>query len=163
MVAMMRLAIVALACSACIHRSTISDPHAGQARLEFHNVAGGPVCELHVFRFGQSDEGANRISANTELPSGMHLDMWLPPDTYQIRAGGCPYEKQQVGGYVASESLPRDGIAVLFREDDAQSKSTADALVHAHENSALIPAKLVFNANATKKPAEVAPTPGSRR
>lgn len=147
----------------CIHRPTISDPHAGQARLEVHNVAGGPVCELHVFRFGQSDEGVNRIAAGTELPSGMHLDLWLAPDTYQVRMGGCPYEKQQVGGYVASEALPRDGIVVLFREDDAQSKSTADALVHAHENSALIPAKLLFNANPTKKPVTVTPTPGSRR
>jgi hypothetical protein len=147
----------------CIGRSTISNPHEGLARLEFHNVAGGPVCELHVFRFGQTDEGPNRIAANAELPSGMHVDMWLTPDTYQVRAAGCPYEKQQIGGYVASEALPRDGLVVLFREDDAQSKATADALVHAHENSALMPAKLLFNANATKKPTTVTPTPGSRR
>jgi hypothetical protein len=146
----------------CIGRSTISNPHEGLARLEFHNVAGGPVCELHVFKFGQTDEGPNRIAANTELPSGMHIDMWLTPDTYQVRAGGCPYEKQQVRGYVASEALPRDGLVVLFREDDAQSKATADALVHAHENSALMPAKLLFNANATKKPANVLPPPGAR-
>ena len=146
----------------CIGRSTISNPHEGLARLEFHNVAGGPVCELHVFKFGQSDEGVNRIAANTELPSGMHLDLWLEPNTYQVRAGGCSYEKQQVSGYVASEALPRDGLVVLFREDDAQSKATADALVHAHENSALMPAKLLFNANAAKKPSTVTPTPGSR-
>lgn len=152
----------ALLLTGCIGRSTISNPHEGLARLEVHNVAGGPICELHVFKFGQTEEGVNRIAANAELPSGMHVDLWLTPDTYQVRTGGCPYEKQQVSGYVASEPLPRDGIVVLFREDDPQSKAAADALVHAHENSALMPAKLLHNANPTKKPAATTPTPGSR-
>ena len=149
--------------SGCIGRATLRDPHEGQVRLQFHNVAGGPICELYVFPFGQTNEGANRIAPDTELPTGMRVDVWLEPNTYQVRAAGCPYETTRVAGYAASAPLPMNGLAVLYREDDAASKAAADALVHAHENSTLIPAKLGYVKSAPKKPTTVKPVPGSRR
>jgi hypothetical protein len=154
------LAIVVL--SGCIGRATARNPHEGEVRLQFHNVTGGPICELYVFSFGQTNEGANRIAADTELPTGKRVDLWLAPNTYQLRAAGCPYESTQIGGYAASAPLPMNGLAVIYREDDAASKSAAEALVHAHENSTLIPAKLGFVKSPPKKPPTVKPVPGSR-
>lgn len=156
------LAILLLA-SACIGRATMRDPHEGQIRLQFHNVSGGPICELYVFPFGQTNEGPDRIAPDTELPTGQHVVLWLEPNTYQLRAAGCPYESTQINGYAASAPLPMEGLAVIFREDDAASKAAADALVHAHENSTLIPAKLGYVKSPPKKPPTIKPVPGARR
>lgn len=154
--------LAVLLVSACIGRATVRDPHEGQVRLQFHNVAGGPICELYVFPFGQTNEGTNRIASGTELPTGKHVVLWLEPNTYQLRAAGCPYESTQVGGYAASAPLPMHGLAVIYREDDGASKSAAEALVHAHENSTLIPAKLGYVKSPQKKPPTIKPVLGSR-
>jgi hypothetical protein len=147
-------AVVALALAACVG-STIRDPHAGQLELTFHNEAGGPICALHIYPHAQAQPGNNFLDPDTEIGSGDSVDFWLEPGTYQIRAEGCPYEKQKVSGYAPQVIMNTKGVAVLFREDDAKSKDAAQTIVHENYNGTMIPAKLTANSNAAKKPATV--------
>jgi hypothetical protein len=149
-------AVAALALTACVG-TTIRDPHAGQFKLTFHNEAGGPVCALHIYPHAQAQPGNNFLDPDTEIPTGDSIDYWLEPGTYQIRAEGCPYEKQKVGGFAPQVILNQAGVAVLFREDDAKSKDAAQTIVHDNHNGTMIPAKLTANSNASKKPTIVRP------
>ena len=151
-------AIVALALTACVGRGTAwRDPHAGQFKLTFHNQAGGPVCALYIFPHAQAQPGNNFLEPDTEIGSGDSIDYWLEPGTYQVRAEGCPYEKQQVGGFAPQVIMNRAGVVVLFREDDAKSKDAAQTIVHDNYNGTMIPAKLTANGSASKKPPTVRP------
>jgi hypothetical protein len=150
-------AAAALALAGCVG-PTMHNPHEGQRKISFHNEALGPVCALYIYPFGQQQPSNNFLDANTEIPSGGEVDYWVPPNTYQIHAEGCPYEKTQVGGYAPQVIMDRaDGVAVLFREDDPKSKEAAQAIVHAHENGTMIPAKLTAVKNPDKKPPTVLP------
>jgi hypothetical protein len=150
-------AIVACALTGCLG-PTIKDPHAGQRKIAFHNEALGPVCGLYIYPFGQQQQSNNFLDPGTEIPSGGGVAYWVPPSTYQIHAEGCPYEKTQVGGYAPQVILDKaDGVAVLFREDDAKSKEAAQAIVHAQENGTMIPAKLTAVSSPSKKPPTVVP------
>jgi hypothetical protein len=151
-------AAIVLALTGCSGPTLMSkDPHAGEYKLSFHNEAGGPVCALFIYPFGQREPSNNILDANTEVASGGEIATWIAPNTYQIHADGCPYEKQQVGGYAPQVIMNADGVAVLYREDDAKSKDAAQAYVHDSHNGTMIPAKLTFNANPSKKPATVTP------
>ncbi|HUS31883.1 MAG TPA: hypothetical protein VMZ53_25455 [Kofleriaceae bacterium] len=150
-------AAVALGLCGCVG-PTIRDPHAGQRRLTFHNEAGGPVCRLSIYPFGQSQPSNNFLEADTEIPSGGSVDYWVTPSTYQVHAEGCPYEKTQVGGYAPQVIMEKaDAVTVLFREDDAKSKDAAQAIVHAHQNGTMIPAKLTVVGKPAARPTTVRP------
>src|SRR5262245_51373702 len=94
------LLVLVVLLGGCPSHPIINDVHKGQHRITFHNEAGGFVCELYVFPFGQSQIGNNLIAPDTDVASGDSTDVWLPPNTYQVQVVGCRYEKQQVNGYV---------------------------------------------------------------
>lgn len=130
--------------------------HPGKLELAFHNEAGGPVCKVYVYPFGQQEPTNNiLLDADTEIPSGGSLATWLEPGTYQINAQGCPYEKQQVGGFAPQVIMNISGVAVLYKEEDAKSKEAAQAVVHDSHNGTMIPAKVTLEQNPIKKPATV--------
>lgn len=133
------------------------DPHAGMLELTIHNEAGGPVCGVFVYPFGQPEPSNNILDADTEVPASGEIRTWVKPDTYQIHVEGCPYEKLSIGGYAPQVIMNTDGVAAIYREDDAKSKDAAQAVVHDSHNGTMIPAKLTANAHPSKKPGNVHP------
>src|SRR5262245_55258287 len=84
-------AIVALATvsalGACVG-PTIKTKHPGQLELKFHNEAGGPVCKVFVYPFGQQEPSNNILEVDTEITTGGSVATWVEPGTYQINAQG---------------------------------------------------------------------------
>jgi hypothetical protein len=139
----------------------LRDPHAGQFKLTFHNVTGGPVCGIHVFPFGRTEEGASWLPPNTEVSAGGVVELWVQPDTYQFHATACPYEREQITGYVPSVVMNMNGMVVLYNEADARSKDAAVALAHEHTNSTMIPAKYKRDETPAPRPAGLRSAPRS--
>jgi hypothetical protein len=137
----------------CPARPTLRDPHEGERKLTFHNLAGGSVCGLYVYPIAQTQEGSNRLAPNAELRGGDTLRLWLVPADYQVRATGCPYETLDVSGFITNVRLGDDGIVVLFREDDPKSNEAAMAIAHEHDNTFLVPAKLHLVKHPTSRSA----------
>jgi hypothetical protein len=129
------------------------NPHEGEHSLIFHNLAGGSVCGVFVFRVADDSPGVNRIVSNGELGSGDTLELWLVPGDYQVRATGCSDKKLDVRGYTTNVRLNMNGTIVLYREDDATSKAEATRLAHENENTYLVLAKV----QAIKHPAPRTP------
>lgn len=146
-------AVVATGCSGT--PTMMHDPHAGKLELAFHNEAGGPVCGVFIYPFSQPQPSNNILDADTDLPAGGQVSTWVAPDTYQIHVDGCPYEKLKIDGYAPQVIMNTDGVAAIYREDDAKSKDAAQAVVHDSHNGTLIPAKLTANAHPSAKPATV--------
>lgn len=140
----MALAMSIAACGSA--RTAIEgDPHAGQHQLTFHNETGGTVCALHIFPEGETREGESWLPAATEVGKGAKYTVWVEPGTYQVRVVGCARERMQVNGYAPQVIMNRDGVVVLFSEDNAASVEAAGALAHANPNSTRIPAKITIN------------------
>jgi len=126
------------------------NPHEGEHQLTFHNLAGGSVCGVYVFRVAEDNQGGNRLT-NSELRNNETLQLWLTPGDYQVRATGCSYEKLDVRGYTTNVRLNMDGNIVLYREDDAKSKAAATQLAHDNENTYLVLAKVQFVKHPTSR------------
>src|SRR5262245_48038925 len=129
------LAVVA-GCAAAMQRR---NPHEGELKLTFHNMAGGSICGVVVFPVTET-ESANRLKA--ELPTGETFSLWLVPGDYQVRADGCTFEKLDMRGFTTNVRLNMDGNVVLYREDDAKSKAAATSFAHDNENTYLVLAKV---------------------
>ncbi|HSD87313.1 MAG TPA: hypothetical protein VLB44_07350 [Kofleriaceae bacterium] len=158
---MWKCAVLALV-AGCVG-PTMRDRHPGQLKLTFHNEAGGPVCGLYIYPFGQTAQGQNWLQPDTEIASGNWIEFWVSSETtYQFRVEGCPYEHQLLHGYAPSIVMNEPAVAVLYKEDDKRSKEVAEGLAHSHTNSTLIPAKQTFVAHPTARPTVVKTAPSSR-
>ena len=154
---------LALACLlSCVGPTIRNRSHDGEFRLVFHNETAQAVCAIHVYRFGQPERGANWLEPQTEVQARESIELWLAPDTYQFYAESCAYERDLATGYAPSVVMNAHGVVALFNEADAASKSAAQELAHANENSTMIPAKYKRNTAPTKRPANQRAAPRTR-